>query len=236
MPPRRRPIAPPLLLAAAAATSLAGVLAWAWYALAPAQVRPPPSSRLARVPSSPPLAQDEPHSQAASTSTPVPKRAQTGPKPSLTLATPLVRAPRPRTRLTGNSPPRRTQLPPCAILDRIAAQYTLHLVLPTQPFPASALPPYGPAFDRRRLLFHETSEGLVHVARVLGGTFVKARTELEGTGIPGEVVAELELARLVKDVAAFVGHVVVVGAGEQAVGKGVKTVDGWEELCVLLDV
>lgn len=243
MPPRLRIVAPPVLLAAAAATSLVGVLTWAWYAFAPTPVRPSRSSSCRVLDAADPRcpAQSETVSESTSSASDpsgVKPRPRSGPKTSLTLATNIVR---PLARF-GRCVPRTLtfspchQLPPVEILNRLSSHFNVHLLLPSLPFDATLLPAYAATFDRRRLLFHETSEGVIHVVRALGGTVVKVLSGVEGIPIPGAdsvaVRDDIAVERLVKEVRTFVGDVVLVGKGSEGaqLGKGVRAVGGWEEL------
>lgn len=137
-----------------------------------------------------------------------------------------------------------SQLPPPWLVALLDSHYTVHLLFPSQsPFP---LPAAYTSFDSRRLLFHSQGEGIIHVARVLGGTFVTVLRDVEGEELPIGNEARLEgvdLDRLVKDVRTFVGGMIVVtkeGGKQETVerleqeSRGVTVVEGWEALVKVL--
>jgi len=146
---------------------------------------------------------------------PVGKAKRSGPKPTLALAASV--------------------LPPTWLISRVAEDYNLHLIFPARspfPFPAQYT---ATSIDPRQLLFHETPEGLTHVARVVGGILVYACPGVEGDALPTpDDVGEVDLQKLEQDTKAFVRDFVVVGGGETTNdGKAVK---GWEGLAQLLRV
>ncbi|KAM0755908.1 hypothetical protein T439DRAFT_320605 [Meredithblackwellia eburnea MCA 4105] len=226
-PPRRRVNTPPVLLAAAAATSLVGVLTWAWFAF----TRPAP----------PPPENEEsssPRSSSAKPATGQQRGPKQGSKPSLTLAC--------------------YALPPARVVNHLSDYFTVHLVFPGQPFDVSLLPyAYDPSFDRRRVLFHSTAEGQIHLTRVLGGLFVEvipyAAEKLDCTPLPGtEETERIKLQQklpdlFVKDVKTFVKAVYFVSSADETYpdedtvvhetqGIRVNWVPGWDRLFQALGV
>lgn len=143
------------------------------------------------------------------------------------------------------------QLPPVWVLQRLLAVYNVHLLLPaTAPYdlPAKYLADIaatGTALDTRRLLFHQTAEGKVHMARVLGGWFVDVADGVAGddSTVPSHL-ERIGLSQLVGDIRTFVSGVVVVcgsstekldvqtAVGEQS--RNFKVVVGWEGLVDVL--
>ncbi|KAI5481319.1 hypothetical protein MNV49_004941 [Pseudohyphozyma bogoriensis] len=200
MPPRRRlrDSTAPLWLAATAATTIIAGGVWAWYALRDAT----------------------PATEQESASAPTERvKRRNGPKPPLSLATPV--------------------LPPTWLISRISDDYELHLIFPTKSsFPSP--PQYrATSFDPHRILFHETAEGLTHLARVVGGILVKVERGVEGEELPiedGEEMVEVDTAKLKEGTGNFVREFIVVGGGGASGDKAGTVVKGWEELAQLLGV
>lgn len=88
-------------------------------------------------------------------------------------------------------------------------------------------------------MFHETSEGLTHLARVVGGTLVLVRSGIDGDPLPAAAgtVDEVEPAKLAVETRAFVRDFVLVDAlGEPSPAGDGRTVKSWEGLAQLLEV
>lgn len=133
----------------------------------------------------------------------------------------------------------RSQLPPAWLVASLHEHSKVHLLFPC-PAPFVLPSDYLPSgFDARRVLFHEKGEGVVHVARVLGGMLIVVRG-LGGEELPasdgvrgGDESDEVEIGQLVRDVRSFVSDIVVVRTSGGEV-DGAKVVEGWTELAALL--
>lgn len=98
--------------------------------------------------------------------------------------------------------------------------------------------------DSRRVIYHETIEGKLHIARALGGIYILVISESSSAPSPSDE----ELVKFIKDVKAFVRDVIILdvspilveetrGAIQQAVEKnGGRFVRDWEELNDLLGI
>jgi hypothetical protein len=130
------------------------------------------------------------------------------------------------------------QFPPASLIARLTPFYTLHLVIPSPAGQPLSLPAsYASTdFESKRLIPHETPEGVIHVVRALGGTvvFINGRLEAEEEREGFADGVRIGVERLVRETRTFVRGVLVVnGEGKEELGKeakGVSVVEGWEEL------
>lgn len=142
------------------------------------------------------------------------------------------------------------QLPPPWLIERITREYILHLVLYAVE-PRILPDDYSALVDDNRVLFHSTAQGVVHMARALGGTFITVRPGVAGLDPPqnGETpipAAELPMDKLVSDVKSFVAGVIVVCTAadveshlrqlQEHPRQVVKVVPGWQGLADALAV
>lgn len=145
------------------------------------------------------------------------------------------------------------QLPPPAVLARLAEYYTLHLMLPSAMSDRVLPPEYINAikdseFDTRRIVYHSTDEGKIHLARVLGGTLVDVSASIrkydEQLFEPRLVAASSAQIALARDVATFVqGVVIVCSVLEKSTllvgmveSRTLKFADSWDGLLSVLAI
>ena len=136
-------------------------------------------------------------------------------------------------------------------MERLSEYYNLHLILPTRKSTTTLPDQYlaslsASEFDTRRIVYHETPEGKIHLARVIGGRFVNVSLTIrEDEIILDEGAEEIGIERLVKDVTSFVQGIVLVGSEggeveelklELGESRTLKIVVGWEGLIDVLGI